>query len=89
MKTSYMCWCLMLVNFVIFTISHLLLLSGARVVLACRDVEKGKEAACEITESTKNKNVVCYKLDLASFQSIKDFVTEFKQGDFTSLNYYF
>ena len=88
MKTSYMCWSLML-NFVIVSIRHLLPLSGARVILACRDTEKGKEAASEITAATKNKNVVCYKLDLASFQSIKDFVAEFKQGDFTNLNYCF
>ena len=57
-------------------------LSGARVILACRDVEKGKEASEEIITSTKNKKVVCYKLDLASFQSIKDFVTTFKKGRF-------
>ncbi|KAI0229577.1 Retinol dehydrogenase 13 [Lamellibrachia satsuma] len=54
---------------------------GARVILACRDVEKGQEAVKEITESTRSKNVVFYKLDLASFQSVKDFVTEFKQEE--------
>ncbi|XP_070576871.1 retinol dehydrogenase 13-like isoform X2 [Ptychodera flava] len=50
---------------------------GGRIVLACRDLEKGKAAAEEIIENTKNPNVKVFQLDLASLESIKSFVTKF------------
>lgn len=48
----------------------------ARVILACRDVKRGMEAAFEIMESTGNKDVEVKKLDLSSFQSVRDFAAE-------------
>ncbi|XP_067000509.2 retinol dehydrogenase 11 isoform X3 [Anabrus simplex] len=46
---------------------------GARVILACRNLKLGKEAQDEIIETTGNKNVVLYKLDLASLSSVREF----------------
>ncbi|XP_035686781.1 retinol dehydrogenase 13-like [Branchiostoma floridae] len=47
---------------------------GARVILACRSLEKAEEAAKEIRSQTGNKNVVVHKLDLASLTSVRQFV---------------
>ena len=46
---------------------------GARVILACRDVKKGEEAAKEIRQKSGNKNVVVEYLDLSSLKVIKEF----------------
>ncbi|CAH1262398.1 RDH11 [Branchiostoma lanceolatum] len=46
---------------------------GARVILACRSLEKAEEAAKEIRSQTGNKNVVVQKLDLASLTSVRQF----------------
>ena len=46
---------------------------GARVILACRDVAKGKAAEAEVKERSKSDDVVFSKLDLASLQSVRDF----------------
>lgn len=50
----------------------------ATVYLACRDLKKCDEARKEIMLESKNKNVYCRELDLASFESIKNFVKRFK-----------
>jgi len=44
----------------------------ARVILACRDTQKGNAAADEIRRKVKSANVEVYKLDLALFDSIRD-----------------
>ncbi|XP_074655109.1 retinol dehydrogenase 12-like [Tubulanus polymorphus] len=49
---------------------------GARVILACRDVIRAKEAAEDIRKLTQSENVVFYKLDLASLQSVRLFVQQ-------------
>ena len=36
---------------------------NARVILACRNTEKGEEAARHIRRETKNQNIVVKKLD--------------------------
>ena len=46
---------------------------GARVVLACRSVEKGQAAVEAVKSRSKNENVVFVKLDLASLKSVRDF----------------
>jgi retinol dehydrogenase-11 len=46
---------------------------GARVILACRDQPKAEEARLKIIQKTKNVNVLVKHLDLASFQSVRDF----------------
>lgn len=46
---------------------------GARVILACRDVEKGNEVAVGIRVETHNPQVLVHKLDLSSVASIREF----------------
>ena len=46
---------------------------GARVILGCRNLEKGKEAIKEIQERSGNQNVFLEKLDLASLESVRSF----------------
>lgn len=50
----------------------------ATVYLACRDMQKCEETRKTIILETRNKNVYCRELDLASFKSIKNFVKNFK-----------
>ncbi|KAJ8913840.1 hypothetical protein NQ315_003749 [Exocentrus adspersus] len=49
---------------------------GARVIMACRNMETGKQAKDEIIESTKNENVILKKLDLSSQRSIREFAED-------------
>ncbi|XP_067000506.2 retinol dehydrogenase 11 [Anabrus simplex] len=46
---------------------------GARVILGCRDLERGKKAQDEIIVNSGNKNVVLHKLDLSSLNSVREF----------------
>ncbi|KRX16955.1 Retinol dehydrogenase 13 [Trichinella nelsoni] len=46
---------------------------GARVIMACRDMEKCKEERRNIILQTRNKRVVCRHCDLASLKSIAEF----------------
>ena len=48
---------------------------GARVVMACRDTEKGRAACEEIKTRTGNEKVILCKLDLASCSSIRSFAS--------------
>ena len=48
---------------------------GARVILACRSVEKGEAAVQTVKERSGNNDVVFSKLDLVSLQSVSDFCT--------------
>lgn len=50
---------------------------GARVYLACRDVQKGELVASEIQASTGNSQVLVRKLDLADTKSIRAFAEGF------------
>lgn len=53
---------------------HFCRLGAAKVILACRNVEKGREAQNDINASTRRQGVVdVWELDLASFQSVKEF----------------
>lgn len=54
---------------------------GARVILACRDVEKGKRAAQAIQEETKSDQVIVKKLNLASTESIREFADEIHSSE--------
>lgn len=47
--------------------------AGAKVILACRDMEKAQEAVKEIIEGSGNDNVSCMKLDLSDSKSIREF----------------
>ncbi|XP_007184404.1 retinol dehydrogenase 11 isoform X3 [Balaenoptera acutorostrata] len=50
---------------------------GARVYLACRDVQKGELVAREIQIMTGNQQVLVRKLDLADTKSIRAFAKDF------------
>lgn len=47
---------------------------GARVYMGCRNDSKGQIARQEIIQMTKNRCVYYLNIDLASLQSIRDFV---------------
>lgn len=53
---------------------------GMRVILACRDMEKGDAARKEVIEVSGNQNVVCKKLDLAELNSIREFAQNINRG---------
>lgn len=46
---------------------------GARVIIGCRDLHKGKAAVNEIQERSESRQVFFEELDLASLQSIRKF----------------
>uniref|UniRef100_A0A8C2IER7 Zgc:112332 n=1 Tax=Cyprinus carpio TaxID=7962 RepID=A0A8C2IER7_CYPCA len=47
---------------------------GARVIMACRDLEKAEEARKELMEDSGNQNIVANKLDLSDTKSIRAFL---------------
>ncbi|XP_062560035.1 retinol dehydrogenase 14 isoform X2 [Armigeres subalbatus] len=49
---------------------------GARVIMACRNMETAAQARDEIVKETGNKNVVLKKLDLSSQGSIREFAAD-------------
>eukprot|EP00560_Eucampia_antarctica_P009775 CAMPEP_0197828796 /NCGR_PEP_ID=MMETSP1437-20131217/5320_1 /TAXON_ID=49252 ORGANISM="Eucampia antarctica, Strain CCMP1452" /NCGR_SAMPLE_ID=MMETSP1437 /ASSEMBLY_ACC=CAM_ASM_001096 /LENGTH=356 /DNA_ID=CAMNT_0043430175 /DNA_START=128 /DNA_END=1201 /DNA_ORIENTATION=+ len=49
---------------------------NAKVVIACRNMEKGRDAVEKINRSTESKNVECMELDLASLASVQDFISK-------------
>ncbi|XP_061613643.1 retinol dehydrogenase 12 isoform X3 [Phyllopteryx taeniolatus] len=55
---------------------------GARIIMACRDLERAKEARSEILEDTGNENVVVRKLDLSDCRSIRAFAELINKGHF-------
>lgn len=53
---------------------HFVRLNAAKVILACRSIDKGEDAKKEIESSTQRHGVVeVWQLDLVSFASVKDF----------------
>ncbi|XP_020786379.2 retinol dehydrogenase 12, like [Boleophthalmus pectinirostris] len=54
---------------------------GARIIMACRDMERGQSALKEVIESSANENVVCMKLDLSDTKSIKEFADNINKGE--------
>ncbi|XP_033125904.1 retinol dehydrogenase 12-like [Anneissia japonica] len=58
---------------------------NARVILACRDVTKGKRAMEEIKSKTRNGQLIVKSLDLGSFKSIRRFCKEINK-EFTQLD---
>ena len=51
---------------------------GARVILACRDENKGQIAVDKIKAETKNDKIELELLDLSSLKSVKDFTERIK-----------
>ena len=53
---------------------------GARVIMACRDIQSCIETKDEIVKETFNKNVECMYCDLASLKSIKEFTEKINKS---------
>ena len=53
---------------------------GARVIMACRDIESCNKVKQEIMKETFNKNIECVECNLASLESIKMFTEKIKKG---------
>ena len=49
---------------------------GAKVILACRNSERANKAAEDIRKSTNQGTICVMKLDLASFESVRQFAKE-------------
>lgn len=49
---------------------------NARVILACRSVERGEAALAEVKEKSGNQNVVFVRLDLGSLESVREFAAK-------------
>lgn len=54
---------------------------GARVIMACRDDQRGSQAASHVRQLTGNDNVVYKHLDLASLTSIRQFADEINHNE--------
>ncbi|XP_044266805.1 retinol dehydrogenase 14-like isoform X2 [Tribolium madens] len=54
---------------------------GARVILACRNLETAKKARDEIVQDSNNQNVIVKKLDLSSQKSIREFAEEITRSE--------
>lgn len=54
---------------------------GARVILACRNQEKAREAARHIQQVTGSINVLYMHLDLGSLRSVRSFAENFLQAE--------
>ncbi|UPK94516.1 hypothetical protein LCI18_005451 [Fusarium solani-melongenae] len=53
---------------------HFVRLGAAKVILGCRNLDKGEEAKKDIEETTGKKDVVeVWQLDMASFDSVREF----------------
>lgn len=53
---------------------------NARVILACRDLDKARLTAAEIAECT-GVHPVCMQLDLCSFKSVRQFAKQFTERE--------
>ena len=53
---------------------------GARVIMACRNLQKANIAAEDIRKTTKNGTIRVMKLDLASFASVREFAKEVRKS---------
>lgn len=58
---------------------------GAKVIMACRDMDRAQAAVKDVMERSGNQNIVCMKLDLADSKSIREFAEAVNQG-LTSLS---
>ncbi|HLP04346.1 MAG TPA: oxidoreductase [Paludibacter sp.] len=52
---------------------------GAKVIMACRSVEKGKTARGKIVQAQPESDITVMQLDLMDLESIDAFASEFKQ----------
>ena len=53
-----------------------------RLILACRNREKAKDAAAQIITETGNQNIICMQLDTASLKSVWQFEKDYIQAGY-------
>lgn len=53
---------------------------GAKVIMACRDMDRAQAAVKDVMERSGNQNIVCMQLDLADSKSIREFAEAVNQG---------
>ena len=68
-----------------YEISTVLAARGAHVVMACRNVDKGEQAAGLIRSQTPKADLVVKALDLANLASVRRFAADFQQ-QYTTLH---
>ena len=56
-----------------------------QIILACRSLEKADRAVRELQETSKSQQIEAMRLDLASLDSIRNFVAEFNRRDLPPL----
>ncbi|KAK3801846.1 hypothetical protein RRG08_048433 [Elysia crispata] len=54
---------------------------GGRIIMACRDMARCEAAAQNIKDTVDSNNIVCKKLDLSSFESIRAFCDDFNRTE--------
>ncbi|XP_029910224.1 retinol dehydrogenase 13-like [Myripristis murdjan] len=54
---------------------------GAKVILACRDMDRANKAAEDIRQRSGNDNVIVKKLDLASLQSVRQLAKDIEGSE--------
>merc|ERR1711963_1137933 len=54
---------------------------GAKVIMACRNLDRANKAAEEIKSSISDASIRVMKLDLASFSSVRQFAKEFLETE--------
>jgi len=57
--------------------ARVLLINGGKVILACRDIDKAHKHLDELKKINNNIHYDVIKLDLSSYESIKEFNKEF------------
>ncbi|EJU01442.1 NADP-binding protein [Dacryopinax primogenitus] len=61
------------------TAKYLARLHPGKLILACRNLQSAEEAKTLIIADTKCETVECWKLDLSSFASVQEFVSQFER----------
>ena len=54
---------------------------GAKVILACRDIQKAEAALKEIVKKSGNENIAAKHVDLASLKSVRDFAEDINKNE--------
>lgn len=54
---------------------------NAKVILACRDESKAKEAVKRVKDETNNSNVTYKIVDMTSFKSVREFAADIKSTE--------
>ena len=53
-----------------------------RIILACRNLQKANAKKEEIEKETQNKNIIVMEIDTSSLDSVRNFVTNYKNSTF-------